>query len=104
MSEGPAENDIATWDSITFGTIVRATPGTYDYIVSVPGRSRVVARMLDEALGRPLGVSGFGILLENTPVLIWLPDNTSDYGYIIGAIPSVTQGVPSAAQIQTSPL
>jgi len=104
MSEEPAENDITTWDAIALGVVVRATPGTYDYIVRVPGRARVIARALDEALGRPLGVSGFSLLLENTPVLVWLPDNTSDYGYILGAVPSVTQGAPSAAQIQTSPL
>jgi len=89
---------------IEIGTVVRATPGTYDYIVSVPGRARIVARALDEVLGRPFGVSGFSMLLENTPVLVWIPSDDSTYGCIIGAIPSVTQGKPTVAQIQTSPL
>jgi hypothetical protein len=91
-------------DFLVCGTITRATPGTYDYIVSVPGRARLVCRQIDSALAKPLGVSGINVLLENTPVLVWVPASDSNYGFILGAVPSIVQGKQQIEKIRTSPL
>ena len=91
-------------DFLSCGVVTRSTPGSYDYIVSIPGRSRVVCRQVDSAIGRPFGVSGISILLENTPVLIWLPAQDANYGFILGAVPSMIQGQQQIEKIRTSPL
>lgn len=91
-------------DFLVCGTITRATPGTYDYIVSIPERPRLVCRQIDSALAKPLGVSGINVLLENTPVLVWVPSADANYGFILGAVPSIVQGKQQIEKIRTSPL
>jgi hypothetical protein len=102
-TEADDEQTIKT-DFLACGTITRATPGTYDYIVSIPGRARLVCRQIDSALAKPLGVSGISMLLENTPVLVWIPTSDANYGFILGAVPSVVQGAQQIEKIRTSPL
>lgn len=102
-TEADEEQTVRT-DFLVCGTVTRSTPGTYDYIVSVPGRARLVCRQVESALAKPLGVSNINMLLENTPVLVWVPAADSNFGFILGAVPSIVQGKQQIEKIRTSPL
>jgi hypothetical protein len=98
------DKQTAPVDFLACGVVTRSTPGTYDYVVSIPGRARVVCRQIDAAIGRPFGASGISVLMENTPVLVWMPSSDANYGFILGAVPSIIQGKQQIEKIRTSPL
>jgi hypothetical protein len=93
-----------TSDYLAMGWVVRATPCTHDYLVQVPGRTRMICVQLADAMSRLAGTSSIGLLTEGTPVLIWSFSRDSARGVILGALPSVMQGLVAPEAVFQSPV
>lgn len=91
-------------DYLAVGWIVRATPCTHDYLVQIPGRTRLICTQLADAMTRLAGTAAIDLLTEGTPVLVWAPAGDSARGVILGAFPSVMQGLVDPNSVLQSPV
>ncbi len=80
----------------TMGVIIRATPGSYDYLVRTSDKPAIVCRCLEEQLDKVFGTRAMSVLTEQTPVIVYVESVDSRYGFIVGVVPTVFYGKPTA--------
>jgi hypothetical protein len=83
---------------IASGLIIRATPGSYDYLVRTPDNPSLICRSLEDSLDKYFGTRSVSTLTERTPVLVFVENKEAQYGFILGVQPTVLHGKPDAGR------
>lgn len=86
------------------GTVIRATPGTNDLLVSVPGHAEVRCKYAPAMLVREFGIRSTVLPPEGTPVLLYRSGGEASIDVVLCCLPPVLSNIGGSGSRMTGAL
>lgn len=89
------QQDLYTWRFAT-GLVVRSSPGAYDMLVRLDDTGKEIScRSAADTVSTIIGAKDMTVIMEGSPVIVFLATKSAEFGLVLGAISPVLHGAIS---------